>query len=72
MLFYIILPIARHIIFCVVGALFSNLPSDSEGQFMLAEFMYVVNIGKKRIKAVLLHIQLGVLVLKKVSVKLFA
>ena len=42
----------------LVRCLFSNLPSDSEGQFMLVEFMYVANIGKKRIKAVLLNILL--------------
>ena len=48
----------------LVRCFFSNLPSDSEGQFMLVEFMYVANIGKKRIKAVLLNIPLGVLVLK--------
>lgn len=65
MLFYISLPIARHVIFCAVGALpFSNLPSDGEGHVMLVAFMYVTNIGKKRIIATLLNILLGVLVLR--------
>ena len=65
MLFYISLPIARHVIFCAVDALpFSNLPSDGEGQFMLVAFMYIANIGKKRIIATLLNILLGVLVVR--------
>ena len=49
----------------MVGALlFSNLPSDCEGQIMLVKFMYVANIGKTIIKAALLNILQGVLVLK--------
>ena len=51
--------------FVVVGALpFSNLPGDGEGQFMLVAFMYIANIGKKRINATLLNILLGVLVVR--------
>ena len=65
-MFYISLPIARHVIFCAVGALpFWNLPGDGEGQFMLVAFMYVANIGKKRIIATLLNILLGVLVVRR-------
>lgn len=43
---------------------FSNLPSDGGGHVMLVAFMYVANIGKKRINATLLNILLGVLVLR--------
>ena len=46
--------------FYVLGELFfSNLPSDSEGHLMLVEFMYVVNIGKRTIKGVLLNVLLA-------------